>query len=85
MVDNPATLPDPQQRESIEEPDVCMEIYAPNDYNSALMGLCQDRRGEYIDMKYITTGRVTLIPSLRACMGIRLITWARAWLRSSKN
>ena len=29
LVDNPATLPDPQQRESIEEPYVRMEIYAP--------------------------------------------------------
>ena len=41
-----------------------MEIYAPNDYNGALMGLCQERRGDYIDMKYITTDRVTLIYEL---------------------
>ena len=61
MIDNPATLPDPQKRESIEEPYVRMEIYAPNDYNGTLMGLCQDRRGDFIDMKYITTDRVTLI------------------------
>ncbi|MCB4390213.1 translation elongation factor 4 [Synechococcus sp. MU1617] len=64
MVDNPATLPDPQKRESIEEPYVKMEIYAPNEYNGALMGLCQERRGDYIDMKYITTDRVTLIYEL---------------------
>ncbi len=38
LVDNPATLPDPQQRESIEEPYVRMEIYAPNEFNGALMG-----------------------------------------------
>ena len=61
MIDNPATLPDPQKRENIEEPYVRMEIYAPNDYNGTLMGLCQDRRGDFIDMKYITTDRVTLI------------------------
>ena len=61
MIDNPATLPDPQRRETIEEPYVRMEIYAPNDYNGTLMGLCQDRRGDFIDMKYITTDRVTLI------------------------
>ena len=60
-IDNPATLPDPQKRETIEEPYVRMEIYAPNDYNGTLMGLCQDRRGDFIDMKYITTDRVTLI------------------------
>ncbi len=61
MIDNPATLPDPQKRETIEEPYVRMEIYTPNDYNGTLMGLCQDRRGDFIDMKYITTDRVTLI------------------------
>ena len=60
MVDNPATLPDPQARESIEEPYVKMEIYAPNSFNGTLMELCQERRGTFIDMKYITTDRVTL-------------------------
>ena len=39
------------------KPYVKMEIYAPNEYNGALMGLCQERRGEFIDMKYITTDR----------------------------
>jgi GTP-binding protein LepA len=60
MVDNPAILPDPQKRESIEEPYVKLEIYTPNTYNGALMELCQERRGEFVDMKYITTDRVTL-------------------------
>ncbi|QEY33215.1 elongation factor 4 [Synechococcus sp. RSCCF101] len=64
MVDNPATLPDPQKRESIEEPYVRMEIYAPNSYNGTLMELCQERRGDFVDMKYITTERVTLIYEL---------------------
>ncbi|MDB4651345.1 translation elongation factor 4, partial [Synechococcus sp. AH-551-E05] len=64
LIDNPATLPEPQKRESIEEPYVRMEIFAPNDYNGALMGLCQERRGEYLDMKYITKDRVTLIYEL---------------------
>ena len=61
LVDNPSTIPDPQSRESIEEPYVKMEIYAPNEYNGTLMGLCQERRGVFVDMKYITTDRVTLI------------------------
>ncbi|WP_353077213.1 translation elongation factor 4 [Synechococcus lacustris] len=60
MVDNPATLPEPQARESIAEPYVKLEIYAPNSYNGALMELCQERRGAFIDMKYITTDRVAL-------------------------
>ena len=61
FVDNPSTIPDPQSRESIEEPYVRMEIYAPNEFNGTLMGLCQERRGVFLDMKYITTDRVTLI------------------------
>ncbi len=61
QIDNPATLPDPQKRESIEEPYVRIEIYAPEEYNGTLMGLCQDRRGDFVDMKYITTDRVTLV------------------------
>tara|TARA_B100000700_G_scaffold310111_1_gene390275 strand:- start:4331 stop:6142 length:1812 start_codon:yes stop_codon:yes gene_type:complete len=60
-IDNPATLPDPQKRESIAEPYVRMEIYTPNEFNGTLMGLCQERRGEFLDMKYMTTERVTLI------------------------
>jgi len=61
FIDNPSTIPDPQSRESIEEPYVKMEIYAPNEFNGTLMGLCQERRGIFVDMKYITTDRVTLI------------------------
>ena len=61
MIDNPSTLPEPQLRESIEEPYVKLEIYTPNDFTGTLMSLCQDRRGEFVDMKYITTDRVTLI------------------------
>ena len=61
IIDNPATLPEPQYRESIEEPYVRLEIYTPNDFNGTLMSLCQDRRGDFIDMKYITTDRVTLV------------------------
>ena len=61
FIDNPSTIPDPQLRESIEEPYVKMEIYSPNEFNGTLMGLCQERRGVFIDMKYITTERVTLI------------------------
>ncbi len=60
-IDNPSTIPDPQLRDSIEEPYVKMEIYSPNEFNGTLMGLCQERRGVFIDMKYITTDRVTLV------------------------
>jgi GTP-binding protein LepA len=60
MIDNPATLPEPQARRSIAEPYVKLEIYAPNNYNGTLMELCQERRGSFIDIKYITTDRIAL-------------------------
>ena len=60
-IDNPSTLPDPQAREKIEEPYVQLDMITPEDYVGALMELCQSRRGEFKDMKYLAQGRTTLI------------------------
>lgn len=38
-----------------------MEIITPKDYVGALMELSQQRRGEFIDMKYMTEARTTLV------------------------
>jgi GTP-binding protein LepA len=61
MIDNPARLPDVQQREMIEEPYVKLDIITPETYVGTLMELCQQRRGTFIDMKYLTPGRTTLM------------------------
>jgi elongation factor 4 len=63
-IDNPSTLPDPQAREKIEEPYVQLDMITPEDYVGALMELCQTRRGEFKDMKYLAQGRTTLIYEL---------------------
>ncbi|MCY7272702.1 MAG: translation elongation factor 4, partial [Phormidesmis sp. CAN_BIN44] len=60
-IDNPSKLPDPQQREKIEEPYVQLDIITPETYVGTLMELCQTRRGIFKDMKYLTPGRTTLI------------------------
>jgi GTP-binding protein LepA len=60
-VDNPCELPDPQARESIEEPYVKVDILTPEEFVGPLMDLCQTRRGDFKDMKYLTPGRTTLI------------------------
>jgi len=60
-IDNPSTLPDPQHREKMEEPYVQVDMIAPETYVGALMELCQSRRGDFKDMKYITPERTTLI------------------------
>ena len=59
-VDNPANLPDPQKIEFIEEPYVKAGIMVPNDFVGAVMEICQGKRGEFIDMQYLDTNRVTL-------------------------
>lgn len=60
-IDNPSTLPDPQAREKIEEPYVRLEMITPEDYVGPLMELCQSRRGDFKDMKYLAQGRTTLV------------------------
>lgn len=59
-VDNPANMPEPQQRDKIEEPYVKVDIFVPKEFVGTLMDLSQDRRGEYIGMDYIDTQRVNL-------------------------
>ncbi|MEL6492307.1 MAG: translation elongation factor 4 [Cyanobacteria bacterium J06634_6] len=63
-VDNPSLLPDPQYREKIEEPYVRVDIITPEEFVGTLMELCQARRGDFQDMKYLTPGRTTLIYEL---------------------
>ena len=63
-IDNPSTLPDPNHRQKIEEPYVKLEMITPEEYVGTLMELCQNRRGEFKDMKYLTQGRTTLIYEL---------------------
>ncbi len=63
-IDNPSTLPGPQEREKIEEPYVKVEMITPETYVGTLMELCQNRRGIFKDMKYLTQGRTTLIYEL---------------------
>ena len=60
-IDNPSLLPDPQYREKIEEPYVRVDLITPEEFVGTLMELCQTRRGDFQDMKYLTPGRTTLI------------------------
>ena len=61
---NPADLPVPQEISYMEEPIVKAEILTPKDYVGNIMEICQNRRGVYVDMKYLDTTRVTLIYEL---------------------
>ncbi len=59
-IDNPTNYPDPGLITACEEPMTNAHIYAPSDYVGAVMDLCQDRRGIFKDMSYITNGRVDI-------------------------
>jgi GTP-binding protein LepA len=63
-VDNPAMLPDPAHIEAVEEPRTRATIFVPNEYVGPLMDLCQDRRGELLDMQYQPGDRVAVIYDL---------------------
>lgn len=60
MVDNPLNYPDPGSIETAEEPFVKASVICPTEYVGNIMDLCQDRRGEYKDMKYLDAARVEL-------------------------
>ena len=57
---NPSDLPEPAKMSKMEEPYVEASIMVPKDFVGNVMGLCQDRRGIYLDMQYLDENRVTL-------------------------
>ncbi|MBR5976221.1 MAG: translation elongation factor 4 [Clostridia bacterium] len=59
-IDNPSNYPDPARIQYSEEPIVNAHIYSPPDYVGQIMDLCQDRRGIFKDMSYITPDRVDI-------------------------
>ena len=59
-VDNPTHYPDPGEIDFSEEPVTNAHIYSPSDYVGAIMDLCQDRRGVFKDMTYISKDRVDI-------------------------
>jgi GTP-binding protein LepA len=41
-----------------------MELYTPTEYTGSLMELCQQRRGEFKEVKYLTAQRNALVYEL---------------------
>ena len=59
-IDSPAKMPDRQSIKTIEEPYIKTNIYVPSMYIGAVMELCQNKRGTYINMEYISEARVNI-------------------------
>ena len=60
MIDNPALMPTREKIKEIKEPYIKTNIFVPSEYIGPVMGLCQDKRGNYISMEYVTPTRVNI-------------------------
>ena len=60
MIDNPSKFPSPDAIDVAYEPIMKATVITPTTYVGGIMDLCQERRGTFIDMKYIDTERVEL-------------------------
>ena len=60
MIDNPSKFPSPDEIATAYEPIMKANIITPTDYIGGIMELCQDRRGVFVDMKYIDTDRAEI-------------------------
>ena len=56
----PSDFPDPVRIEEIREPYIKLSIFMPDPFVGAAMQLCQEKRGTYVGMDYITPERVRL-------------------------
>ena len=61
IIDNPAMMPAPQVIDHIEEPYVKASIMTPSEFVGAIMELCQNKRGESVDIEYIDDTRRNVI------------------------
>ena len=60
FIDNPTNYPAVENIATAYEPVVRASIITPVEFVGGIMDLCQDRRGEFVDMKYITPTRTEL-------------------------
>ncbi|CAM3320799.1 MULTISPECIES: translation elongation factor 4 [Saccharibacillus] len=60
QIDNPSHYPEVGRIDYVEEPYVKAAVIVPNDYVGTVMELCQNKRGEFVNMEYLDTTRVTL-------------------------
>ena len=59
-IESPADFPDPGTIETIFEPMIKATIIVPKTYLGALLKLCEEKRGEQIEMQFLTEERIIL-------------------------
>ncbi|MGI6412990.1 MAG: translation elongation factor 4 [Syntrophomonadaceae bacterium] len=61
---NPTHWPEPQKIDRVLEPFVKASIMVPNEYIGPVMELCQEKRGSFVTMEYLSAQRVMIIYTL---------------------
>ncbi|MGB1892875.1 MAG: translation elongation factor 4 [Candidatus Latescibacterota bacterium] len=59
-VENPSLLPPTVEIEQVREPILSVQILVPSDYIGAVMKICNDRRGLYLNTEYLDGSRAIL-------------------------
>lgn len=60
ILQNPTNMPPAQEIDYMEEPMVDASIMSPTEHVGAIMELCQNRRGTFVNMEYMEATRVIL-------------------------
>ena len=60
MIDSPQKMPERVNISSISEPYIKTNIFSPSEYIGPIMELCQNKRGNYINLEYIDSKRVII-------------------------
>ena len=59
-IDSPQKMPDKTNISSVSEPYIKTNIFTPAEYIGPIMELCQNKRGNYINLEYIDAKRVII-------------------------
>ncbi|HZK48276.1 MAG TPA: translation elongation factor 4 [Thermoleophilia bacterium] len=63
-ISNPVDFPDAGLIVEVREPYISASVLTPNEFVGSVMELCQDKRGTFRDMEYLSADRVRLVYDL---------------------
>jgi GTP-binding protein LepA len=64
LIDNPVRMPSEGDIEQIEEPVIRATIHLPQEFIGGVLGLCEEKRGSQIEIRYLGPKRVMLVYEL---------------------
>lgn len=59
-IKSPADFPSPEKMQSMKEPYLLVTVHTPQEYLGGILKVCEDARGNQIDMKFTSDGKVIL-------------------------